>query len=54
MSRTHWMSIRHSNIPLAVRSNRAGALNARAALASWIGISLLLWAAIIAAANWLI
>ena len=48
------MSIRHANIPLAVRFNRGGALNARTALASWIGISLLLWAVIIVAAHWLI
>jgi hypothetical protein len=54
MGRTHWMSIRHSDIPLAVKSYRAGTLNTRTALASWIGISLLLWAVIIAAASWLI
>jgi len=54
MSRSQRFGARHWDGQLTMKSNRIGALNARLALACWIAISVLLWAAIIATAEWLI
>jgi hypothetical protein len=54
MSRSYRINLRHWDAQLTVKSKRAGAMSKRTALASWIGISLLLWAVIFVAANWFI